>query len=1013
MIRTRVAWTLTLLTSVIAIRMSAHAADRNPNTDWLRDARFGVFMHLLPGDAEGLQRVGQFDVEALAAQLESVGAKYFVLTLGQNSGFMNSPNPTYERVTGYQPGTRCATRDLPLDLYRVLHPKGIQLMLYLPCQVPNRDARAQQAYGLAQGPKDQPIDVAFARKWAEVIHDWSARYGDKVAGWWFDGGYQWIGFNDEIAAIYADAVKRGNPQAIVTFNPGVKLIRWTAAEDYTAGELNEPFETVPTERWVNGSQWHALTYLGSSWSKRDTRYPANRWADWVSRVAARGGTVTLDAGPNWDPQLGPIGAISEDQMAQLRSIQAAANTAVADLHVATDGSDAWSGRLATTNPDRTDGPLATIATAQQRVRQIRDQQPDRQRPIVVAIHGGTYFLDAPLSFVPEDSGTAQAPVIYQAYGDERPVFSGGRQITDWRTDPQGRWYADLEGVKQNKWNFSQLFVNDQRCFRPRLPEHGYYRIARQLKPSAKAAGKGHDRFGFNPDEIHANWTNLHDVEVVAFHFWAASRIPIAEVDSEQHAVTLQGQTTGLSSWAELKQGHRYFLENVKEALKQPGQWYLDRPTGRLTYIPRDGETVDNTRVIAPRLPHLLLLRGDVAARQWVQHLQFRGLTFAHANWATPPAGQSFPQAEINLGAAVAAMGARHVVVQDCVVRHVGEYAMGFGPGCQHNRVSGCELVDLGAGGIKIGSALPTGWGNSLSAPKDDEELVSHHVVEDCLIAHAGRLHPAAIGVWVGHSPHNIIRYNDVYDLYYSAFSLGWVWGYGPSRANHNTVAFNHAHHIGQRVLSDMGCIYTLGISPGTTIHDNHFHDVNSYDYGGWGLYTDEGSTGIVMKNNLVYRCSRGGFHQHYGKENRIENNILAYGGAHQIQRTRTEKHISFFLERNIVFWDNDSPLFGSNWKDNNYRVDYNLYWHAGKPIKFPGGLSIEQWREQRGQDLHSRIADPHFVDPGNDDFHLKPDSPALELGFHPFAYERAGRRRSVVLTKDLPEVPAAFESSKP
>ena len=149
----------------------------------------------------------------------------------------------------------------------------------------------------------------------------------------------------------------------------------------------------------------------------------------------------------------------------------------------------------------------------------------------------------------------------------------------------------------------------------------------------------------------------------------------------------------------------------------------------------------------------------------------------------------------------------------------------------------------------------------------------------------------------------------------------------------------------------------------------------SYDYGGWGLYTDEGSTGIVMKNNLVYRCSRGGFHQHYGKENRIENNILAYGGEHQIQRTRTEDHISFFLERNIVFWDNDSPLFGSNWKDNNFRVDYNLYWHAGKPIKFPGGLSIEQWREQRGQDLHSQIADPRFVDPGKDDFHLKPDFP--------------------------------------
>ena len=163
----------------------------------------------------------------------------------------------------------------------------------------------EQALGLAQGPKDQPIDLAFAQKWAEVIHSWSSRYGDKVAGWWFDGGYKWIGFNNDIAAIYADAVKRGNPNAIVTFNPGISLIRWTSAEDYTAGELNEPFKTVPTERWVEGSQWHALTFLGSSWSKRDTRFPANRWNDWAARVVANGGVVTAAFTVTLDEPLSP------------------------------------------------------------------------------------------------------------------------------------------------------------------------------------------------------------------------------------------------------------------------------------------------------------------------------------------------------------------------------------------------------------------------------------------------------------------------------------------------------------------------------------------------------------------------------------------------------------------------------------------------------------------------------------------------------------------------------------
>jgi hypothetical protein len=299
------------------------ATPNNPNTDWLRAAKYGVFMHFLPGDAASLAKMQQFDADSLARQLETLGAKYLVITLGQNSGFFNSPNATYDRYTGYAPGERCSSRDLPLDLYRALHPKGIRLMLYLPCQTPNGDARAQKAFGLPEGKRDQPIDREFAQKWAQVIQEWSDRYGDKVAGWWFDGGYEHIRFNEEIAGIYAAAVKHGHPNAIVTFNPGVRLIRWTQAEDYTAGELNEPFEVIPASRWVGGSQWHALTYLGSRWSARDTRYPAEKWAQWVSTVVSKGGVVTLDMGPNWDPQTGPIGSLAQVQMEQVRTIQAA------------------------------------------------------------------------------------------------------------------------------------------------------------------------------------------------------------------------------------------------------------------------------------------------------------------------------------------------------------------------------------------------------------------------------------------------------------------------------------------------------------------------------------------------------------------------------------------------------------------------------------------------------------------------------------------------------------------
>ncbi len=302
---------------------SAVAGPQNPNTDWFKDAHYGIFMHFLPGNERTFAQVKDFDVKTVADQLEAMRAGYFVITLGQNSGYFISPNTTYNRYTGYAEGERCSTRDLPLELYKVLQPRGIKLMLYLPCQVPNGDPRAQKAFGLPQGGRDQPVDLQFADKWSAVIQEWSERYGDKVAGWWFDGGYQHIRFNDRIAALYATAVKRGNPKAIVTFNPGVRMVHYTESEDYTAGELNEPFAVVPASRWLQGSQWHALTFVGSMWGKRDTRYSNEQWVKWVREVISKQGVVTLDMGPNWDGKTAPIGSFAEPQVQQVKAIAAA------------------------------------------------------------------------------------------------------------------------------------------------------------------------------------------------------------------------------------------------------------------------------------------------------------------------------------------------------------------------------------------------------------------------------------------------------------------------------------------------------------------------------------------------------------------------------------------------------------------------------------------------------------------------------------------------------------------
>ncbi len=265
--------------------------------------------------------VGQFDVDNLATQLDAIGAKYLVFTLGQYSGYYNAPNSTLDGIVGYKPGERCAMRDLPLDLYRALDAKGIRLMLYLTCQVGFGDPHAQAAFGLPEGPKEQPLNLEATDKWASVIQEWADRYGDKVSGWWFDGGYRQLGFDEIMAWSYAKAVKHGNPKAIATFNAALGANRATDAEDFTAGETEDPFGTVPHSRWQEGSQWHVLTYLGKQWGQRDTRFTSEQWAKWAAKVAAKEGVVTLDMGPNYDPNAGPIGSLSESHMEQVKAIR--------------------------------------------------------------------------------------------------------------------------------------------------------------------------------------------------------------------------------------------------------------------------------------------------------------------------------------------------------------------------------------------------------------------------------------------------------------------------------------------------------------------------------------------------------------------------------------------------------------------------------------------------------------------------------------------------------------------
>lgn len=284
---------------------------------WNPAWRVGLFLHFLPGGKGAGKARERFDVERIADRIADARVDYFVLTIYQNSGWFNAPNAEYDRVTGYAPGDRTSGRDIPMMMADALARRNVTLFLYVTGQVPNRDERAQKAFGLETGPKDQRITPTFARRWSAVFREWSLRYGERIAGWWVDGCYEWCGFDEEIAAIYRDALRAGNPRAVIAFNPGVKKPEWTTS-DYTAGEIAEPFEETDLTPEVNGQKRQILTYLGTGWARPDIRFTPDAWAAWSRDALQAGAALTFDAG--LAPDDGTPGVFSDEAIELVRRI---------------------------------------------------------------------------------------------------------------------------------------------------------------------------------------------------------------------------------------------------------------------------------------------------------------------------------------------------------------------------------------------------------------------------------------------------------------------------------------------------------------------------------------------------------------------------------------------------------------------------------------------------------------------------------------------------------------------
>ena len=631
---------------------------------------------------------------------------------------------------------------------------------------------------------------------------------------------------------------------------------------------------------------------------------------------------------------------------------------------------------------------------------------------------GFYKFDVPLVVTPEDSGSPEAPVRWVADGGGEAVFAGGGEIAGWRDDGDGTWSAPLPGDASGGpvW-FQSLFANGRRAARARHPNDGFFHVdAWRQVPVTNSDGRvTHLQHAVVSNAAVCALTGLSPRELAAVELqarvkWSYGSFSVAGWDPARRELTVDSRESTVVAWKAWPGVENLFcLENVRAGFDAPGEWFYDVSAGRVRYRPLPGETLASFRATAPTsgLESVLRIEGDPADGRLVTDLSFEGIVFSLSCTGGDRLDSGFVQqyqyqAAMRSGGCVYAKGAHRVSFERCRVRHTENYAMRFDAGCVSNRVVGCELTDLGAGGIMVGDIgrnyyAPPGVDQKTPYPGrvvryGDPIAAAFHpcafiTIDDCTIAHAGLVNPEGCGVLVMQASDTTVTHCDIHDLYYTGVSVGWTWGYSGSLAQRNTVSFNRIYDLGKGVMSDMGGVYTLGTSFGTCVSNNVIYGVRSYMYGGWGLYNDEGSEGIVWENNLVYDTKDASYHQHYGRDNVVRNNILACAEKCQLAVSRPEPHRSVTFDRNIVYWDYDGPVYrepmwmtGLVTGEAKVCWTNNLFWCGAGPTVINASHPVV-------------VADPLFVDAKARDFRLRPGTPATRFGFRPWDFGTAGRRR--------------------
>jgi hypothetical protein len=599
-----------------------------------------------------------------------------------------------------------------------------------------------------------------------------------------------------------------------------------------------------------------------------------------------------------------------------------------------------------------------------------------------------------------------------------PIVSGGQPVSGWSdTTVNGvpAWVAHVPEVLSDNWHFHQLFVNGRRAERSRWPKEGWFRME-EVNNSTRLDFRMSERDV--RDIPMDSLTNLNDVQAVVLHRWVETRIRVGSYNAGTRWVSLlppaPQPTFDFNASHPFHQAGLapYYLDNVFETMSDPGEWYLDRSTGQLFYIPLPGETRESAHVVAPRLSGLFLIAGrnagpagagQINERLW--HTTFHRIAFMHTRVGDFSLHTGTGNVAANSGnGAIRYRFARVPSVKACLFGHVGEFAVEFGEETVGGILSSNTFRSLGFGAFKM-------W--QLNTADDLQHRTGWGHIHDNDVKGYGRYWHGGNGMLVAETAFTTIEHNHIRDGYLNPLAItnqNTLYRYGFSLM----VRKNLLHDVGRGWLSDLGGIYAPGKSPHSVIEGNVIRDINARDYQSQTVYLDGQVEFWTIRDNWLSGANVGNFTLK-GWTNDIYNNVIAFSaGDGTVERLNAEVLASssptFPLisrraptsERNIFLQAGNGYVYErSRYTDPGVQpwavLDDNLYWNQTTPIWMDvAGSTLPQFQAIEGQDLNSISMDPMLVDPQRGDFRVLAGSPAIsQLGFIPFDNRDAGIRGAV------------------